>query len=253
MRPLTFILAAFALGAQAAEPVFTAIGLSIGGDFPGQSFEFQPFHYERGVTVQVLIAADGIISLDDHTSTVTAFTDDKGKDLLKSRTGKTLAKFSPFPKANDAGSAALFSMHSTELPGKGAQSVTVSGSVAIRTATTKELAVTKKLTLAKDAKIEWAGKQFVIKDIEKTGKLMLSLKTEADISDIIELSLTDDAGMKSIAKRRSYSSTSSDGKRSTTVDYEIDAAGNVFDVAIEFWKDAKDTRATFTVTVGLGL
>ena len=132
-------------------------------------------------------------------------------------------------------------------------SIPVSGSVAIRTATTKELAVTKKLTLAKDAKIEWAGKLFVIKEVEKSVKLTLSLATESDISDIVEVSLTDDAGRRSVGKHRSYSVSDIGGKRSTSISYEFDATGNAFDVAIEFWKDAKDTRAPFTVTVGLGL
>src|SRR6478736_3447703 len=213
MRFILLLLSTISLAAQTPKPTLTPIGLRVNGSFPGQSFEFEPIGYVRGTVVDLYLTASDLIAIDQEASTLTSFTDDTGKDLLKSPDGGESAKFGPFPKINAAGTAASFDVRSPELLAKSAHSVTLSGKLMVKTGSVKAESVNKQVSLIKGAKLVSGAKQFVIERVDKDGRLALELRTEDAVDEIAGLSVIDTAGKKTAAVNRMSSTAEIAGRR----------------------------------------
>jgi hypothetical protein len=122
-------------GASAAQPAASAMprivpgGIRIVGPGIGENaIELQAFNERPGTTIVLFITAPahaGLVEIDEHASTVTAFADYKGQNLLEE------ASFGPFPKVSKDGSVGLAEVGVHARPSAGATALSVEGTIAV--------------------------------------------------------------------------------------------------------------------------
>ncbi len=113
----------------AASPQISAAAIRVVSPGLGANgTELRPFNESPGTVVVLAVQpprGSGIVQIDDHGSTLDAFSDDKGQSLLEE------GRVGPFPKVAEDGSAAIVEVEVRGRPSSGAAAVSVQGTLAV--------------------------------------------------------------------------------------------------------------------------
>ena len=230
-------------------PKVTAGGIRVVGPGLGENArEVSAFNESPGTTVVLFVTAPqgaGIVELDDDTSVLKAFTDDKGTNLLE------YGRFGPFPKVTKDGSAGLIEVEVRARPAAGATSVTAQGLIGVT------LATGSKPTRVANVKLE-------VKQTLRAGTTALTITevtTDEDSTSItFGLPRQAMAGIRDvhfltaqgapIESRRTGSGYMNDAGE---LSYSLKTKAKVATVEFDLWQNLRAIKAPFNVKVGLGL
>jgi len=220
----------------------------VGPGFGANGSELRPFNESPGTVVVLAIQpprGSGIVQIDDHASTLDAFSDDKGQSLLEE------GRVGPFPKVAEDGSAAIVEVEVRARPSAGATSVTVQGSIAI--------------TLAAGSKpVRAAGVRLEPNQTFKLGTTTMTIgeaKTDEESTKItfglprsVLYTIRDvrvfDARNAPIEARRTGS-----GYFNEKAELMVDAKTKDKTVTVEFelWQNPRTVKIPFNVQAGVGV
>jgi hypothetical protein len=268
-KPLLFVVlcgAALAGEAPMTGVTVQAHGLRIVKPAPGGDDKLRAFNWFSGTSVSLLITAPqgGLLEVDRNASKLTAFTDDKGKDLTKAEDAKQQrfsrdAGFSMSSNISEDGKVCVSEVDAPGVPSKGATVMTVTGTLVFRAATKKKdftaenvalkagsaiKAGSIPLTITKVGKPEWGGED---------DAFAVTLEAKQDLSSIAGIEFFDAAGKKVESRRGSSSSMSFGDSVTITWEYNLKNKLNTAKIVISYWMDMKKLTVPVDLKVGLGM
>ena len=234
--------------AAAPMPQITAAGLRVAGlGIGANGSEVKPFMESPGTTVVLAIQApkgNGIVDIDDDTSKLETFSDDKGASLLEE------ARVGPFPKITEDGTAALVEVEVRARPSAGTSSLSVQGTIAMT------LAGGSKPIRAANVKMD-ANQTF---KIGATTLTIAEVKVEDDatrftvnlpralLTTIREIRFFDSKNAPIEGHRRS----SGYFNEKAELGLEAKTKDKAFSIEFEVWQNLRTVKAPFKVEAGLG-
>lgn len=233
----------------AAMPQVSAIGLRITGlGLGANGSELKPFNESPGTNLVLGVKApkgSGIVAVDDDTSKIDAFSDDKGQSLLEE------ARVGSFPKVAEDGSAAMVEIEVRARPSAGAASLTAQGTLAMM------LSPGSKPVRAANVKLE-AAQTFKMgtttltisdpKSEEESTRFTVNLPRSL-LTNIRQIRFFDAKNAPVEAERHGS------GYFNEKAELELEAKTKDKTITIEFelWQNPKVTKVPFNVQVGLGV
>jgi hypothetical protein len=232
----------------ATPPQIVVAGLKvIGSGLGANGSELEPFHDHPGTFIALAIQppkGSGIVAVDDDTSKLEAFTDDKGASLLEE------GRVGPFPKVAEDGSAALVEVEVRGRPTAGAAALTVRGTLALT------LANGSKATRVANLKLE-DGQTFKV----GTTTMTVNSAKAADESTNVTFGLPRSV-LQTLRETRFFDSKNQplEARRTSSgymnqkaeVEFDVKTKDKVVTVEFELWQNARAIKAPFTVQAGLG-
>jgi len=246
--------------AQAADPGLKveARGLRVVGEGYGEENGLRPFNWFPGVTVALLVTspAGGLIEFDSRASEVTKLVDNKGTDLMV-RGEFSMPGFTGSEDVSDDGKAMMIDVGGGGVPAKGADSIQVTGTLAIRRATQQKVHKADNVAVKADQKIEAGPVAFTISSVGKPdwgdNPLRITLEAKQHVDTIAEIRFLD-AGGAVIESHRTGSMTMSMGDDvQVTLEFDLAKAVESFSVEVVYWTDLQTAKVPFDVTVRVGL
>lgn len=244
---------------KATELSVQALSLSITRPVPGvdKDSDLASFNGQEGTEVKLLINAKGkgLIKLDKDASKVTAFTDDKGNNLIS---GKGFGSFEGFAwfRASKDGKVATIDVTGRKTPGKGASSLVIKGKLVFQAASKKSTHRHTKAALVKGTKIK-AGP--VNCEISEAGKpdwgdseWSVTLKFDGERPPISELRFLDAKGNELKSSSAGSSRTKIFSKVTSTMRYRIDKKVPAATIEFVLWDDIETVVLPLDMKVGLG-
>jgi len=249
------------------KPTVEAVGIQVafkGFDYDEkwQKHRELPFNMQRlGLELAMAVScpAGGIIKLDRKKGTILSFKDNLQTDLLakaaKTKFGNEPG-FGPFPKISKDATRATFSIRTPNLPAKGAQSLSASGTVALLTGSTKKTAEAKDVTLETGAKLALGPFNF---EVGKVGKpqwgndaLAVELKTNKRLDSMVSLSFhgPDGAELKTRASGSSSMGVGNTVRVTKGINFKKPITTPVT-VRLVYWLDMKEVTVPFSVRAGI--
>lgn len=269
MRRFSFlvVLSLLTTSVQAADaaPSFEVRGLRIVGEAYGeQDMQTRPFNWSKGTTVVVLVTLPrgGIIAFDPTASKVETFVDDKGSNMLETKSSQFHFGGGPFgswPKISKDAKAAVIELQSKQVPAKGATKLSAKGTLVFKKATRKKTYTHKDVALKVGTKIEAGSIPFEVTKVGKPqwgsdkDRLAVTLKATQDLSKIAAVRFLD-AEEKEI-KSRPFGTTKSSAFGKTTIQqsYRLEQKVDAVTVAIDYWEDMEVLNLPFEVEASVGL
>jgi hypothetical protein len=226
---------------------------------------------EAGTTLALLVSKPdgGILDFDEDKSKLDAMTDDKGTKLVMPKAaeedrpavrfhfGPSESPFSSSPNISEDGTACLIEVGGETLPAKDAASVSASGTLVLKTASTKETFKQENVALKVGSKVSAGKIPFEITEAGDPqwgeGAMEVTLTAKQDCSEIESIKFLD-AGGNEIETSNGMSSHmemmgSVEDERGFVFEHKTATAT----IAVTYWTDMKETRVPFDVTAGLGL
>lgn len=217
------------------------------------------FNAFEGTSLAILVhqPSGGLISFDSDASKIESFTDDKGKDLLKSSSDFGMPALPMSPDFSEDGKAVIIEVNGGQTPAKGATSLNVKGKLIFKAATQKKSYTHKDLELKADAKVN-AGP--IEMTIGRAGKpewgeepLEIVLQAKKRLDEIASIRFLDADG-KEIESSPSGSMTMAFGDDvSVERSYALTKKVDKVTVEISYWTDMKDLEVPLDLTASLGL
>ena len=267
---VTFLIVALpaALYGQKAGSVKVEVfGLSIGKPSPKMDGEnsgsFGAFAVQPGTRVTLWLSdlSRQIVDLDEKASKITAFTDDKGTDLLKNETKKGLGGFS-FGFGPLSASVSPDKHHCTveiraeNRPVEGAVGIRLKADLVLKCGVGEKVAETKDANLAKGTKLAGGPLDFKVAEVgnESFGdaKMSLSLETEGDIAAIKQIAFFDADGKEIKSRRMGWSSSGFGGKMTHHINYGLDKQVDQATAKITYFEKIEAVTVPVDVKTGLG-
>lgn len=259
-------VAALAGEASPAGVTVQAHGLRIVKPAPGGDDKLRAFNWFSGTSVSLLITVPqgGLLEVDRKASKLTAFTDDKGKDLTKAEDTKQQrfsrdAGFSMSSNISEDGKVCVSEVDAPGVPSKGATVMTVNGTLVFRAATKKQDFTAENVALKAGSAIKAGAVAF---NITETGKpqwggdddaFAVTLEAKQDVSSIAGIEFFDAAGKKIEAKRGSSSSMSFGNNVTVTWQYNLKAKADAAKIVVSYWTDMQKLTVPVDLKVGLGM
>ncbi|GJM23695.1 MAG: hypothetical protein DHS20C16_01100 [Phycisphaerae bacterium] len=225
----------------------------------GDNDMMRAFNSFEGTSIAMLVQqpAGGLISFDSDASKIESFTDDKGKDLLKSSSDFGMPALPMSPDISDGGKEVIIEVNGGQTPTKGATSLKVKGKLVFKAATQKKSYTHKNLEIKADATIE-AGP--IPLTIGSAGKpewgeepLEIVLKAKKRLDEVASIKFLDADG-KEIESNESGSMTMAFGEDvSVERSYALGKKVDKVTVEISYWTDMKALEIPVDLTVSLGL
>jgi len=266
MRCMLLAVLSISLSAWAGQPPLTieARGLSVAGDGYGEFMDgVQPFNNNLGTRVALFVMAPsgGLLKFNADKSKLTAFTDDKGKDLSKTtkKGGFHNTGFSSFAHISKDTKACIVDVETPELPTKGAGTVTVSGEAVFTFATQKKDFEVPTVALKAGTTFKAGDLNF---EIKKTGKadfdaenwpVEIEFGFKQSTGNLADVKFIDVAGKVIETSRSGGSSMSFGNTVSESITYKMKKPAETVKVVVTLWMDMKDVAVPFNLKVGPGL
>ncbi|HTI99981.1 MAG TPA: hypothetical protein VL527_13960 [Dongiaceae bacterium] len=232
---------------------------------PNQKDNLRAFSWSPGTTVALLITAPQgkIVSMDQEGSSLTAFTDDQGKNLLAGHSEdhffqngfQMMSSFSD----DDSSATKLVEASASEAPTPGALRLHLTGKLMVQTA-----AQTATLT-AENVELK-PGTQFQLGKLALTvsstglaaggfsgNGMEVSLRANQDLSSVAKLEFFDEKGNSIEADRSGNSSFSTGSLISVTWNYSLKQKVDKVKIVATCWTDLKTETVPVDVTTGVGL
>jgi hypothetical protein len=230
-------------------PKISVAGIRVVGSGVGANgSELHAFNERPGIAVGLAIeapAGSGIVEIDDDTSRVDLFTDNKGTNLLEE------GRFGPFPKISEDRAAGLVEVEVRGRPSASASSVRVQGSVAM------SVAGGTKPTRVANVRLE-PGRTM------KVGNVNIAIKTVTPGDESTDLGVgLPRSFMNTISAVRFYdakgelieSHRTSSGYMNDAgeMNFDLKSKDKVVSAEFDLWQNIRQIKAPFNLTVGLGL
>lgn len=232
----------------------------VGGDQKLRAFNWFP-----GTCISLLITSPqgGLLDIDRNASALTAFTDDKGKDLTKPEDEKQRfhrkAEFATSPTISEDGKACITEVKAPGVPTKGASLMTVTGKLTLVTATEKQEFTAEGVALKAGSEIKAGAIPFTIKEAaepkwgSKDYPWSVTLVAKKDLTSIADIAFYDAAGKKVESSRGSSSRMSFGSNVTITQTYRLKAKLDTAKVVVTYWTDLKKVEVPVNLKVGVGL
>lgn len=244
MRILLPLLATACLAAAevAVKPLMVTLGVPAGVEL---SFQDRPMGYETGYRIHLLLQGEGIAGIKKDSLVVESLAAADGRNLATGRTGKATWKMGSFPKINDAGTVAIFSIEGPDnLLGK-VDGVTLNGAITLLLGSEVAKATTGELEAKGSKPQQFPG--FTVKT-GRAGNAVrmgsdddLNVTIEGNLGAIIEVKASQGG-----AELKSSSSSSSGTWK--TYDFAGKPEGAVI-VTVSYWKDLTEQVVPLTVAL----
>jgi hypothetical protein len=266
MLPLSCILLCGSLVAGEAGVTVEAQGIRIVKPPMEGNDRLRAFNWFPGTSISLLIIAPqgGLLEIDRKASEVTAFKDDKGKDLSKPEDEKTQrfnkkVEFSMSPTISKDGKVCVTEVKTPGVPSKGATSMTLTGKLTLVTASKKQDFTAASVALAAGTEIKAGDIPFTVKEVGKPKwgsneyPWSVTLQAKQDLTTVADIAFYDAAGKK-VESSRSSSSTMSFGSNVTiTRTYRLKAKLDTAKVVVSYWMDMRKVTIPVNLQVGLGM
>jgi hypothetical protein len=251
--------------AASAGVTVQAQGLRIVKPAPSGDDKLRAFNWSTGTSLSLLVTAPqgGLLEVDRKASKITAFTDDKGKDLTKAEDTKSNFKqeagFSMGATISDDAKSCVVEAEAPSAPSKGATVLTVSGTLVFHAATKKQDFTAENVALKAGSAVKAGAVAFTITE---TGKpqwggddevFAVTLEAKQDISAVAGIEFFDTAGKKIESKRGMSSSMSFGNNVSVTWTYNLKAKADAAKIVISYWTDMQKLTVPVNLKVGLGM
>ena len=217
----------------------------------------RPFNQTgTAISIEIVYPPGGLIEMDEEESELKRLIDDRDTDLLASKGRFQRPGFGSFPKLSDDTRAAVIEISSPGRPASGAKSITTSGTLVFKAATTKKTFKQENVTLSVGESIEAGPIKFKINAVSKPDwgdePLQVTLETNRDISELAEIRFTNDAG--ELIKSRQASSSRMGGLGMVRIKHDYALAEKVDKVTIEmdYWTDMHDVVVPFELSTSVG-
>ena len=235
-----------------------AAGLRVVKAVQSSDERLQAFSAKPGTTVTLLVTSEsgGFVSMDYAASSVNALTDDKGNDLLNSKTGLTQA-LSPSAIVSRDAKACTVEVSAPSTPAKGSAALKLSGTISMLSASAKTEVVQKDIPVKNGSKISTPDVEMTL---EKVGKpdvgdepLSLTLHASKSLDSIAEIKFFRPDGKE--IKSRSAGIAKMGVLGSLTVEWTFNLAENAdaLTAKVYFWTDLKKKKVDFDLNVQVGL
>jgi len=217
------------------------------------------FFSPPGVTVTAIVQppAGKIVSIDQFNSKLDAFNDDKGTDLLATKSED------PFNKpginminVNEGGATANMDFQAAGLPAKGAAALNISGKLSAKVAAGTKQFTMESVDIKTNAsftcgdlplKITAAGFGKAMFSNEK--EFSVTFSSSGDLEGIATLEFFDAQGGKIEARKSSWGG----GMGTYFVEYVFKASLDHAKIVATCWQDLKTVEVPFSIKTGVGL
>lgn len=255
MRTIVLLALLSGISLTAADaPTISVSGLQINLDVPAMSEGGQPFTFESGTKLKLLVSSKsgGLVAFDEEGSAFTAFKDDKGTDLLAKKKNAMTPLFGGFPRLSEDRSLLEIEADAPQVPAKGSTKIIATGTLSISCASQKNT-VSQAVKLANGAKVTLGAISF---SIEKVGKpewgeepLQIDMRSSDDLSAIAALTFTKADGSAIKATRGSSWSGGGTSEWNYLLGEKVDAVT----ITATIWTDLKKQQIPFDLTIDVGL
>ncbi len=242
---------AHTLAAQATpkQPEVVAAGIRVvGPGFGANRNEVRAFNEEPGTALALVVrmpAGMGIIDLDEDDCRLTAFGDDVGTDLMEH------ARFGPFPKTSDDGSAGLVEVESNLRPAAGATHLLAEGTLVFTSSPGSKPQRVAKVKLEKGQAFKLGATPMTIDEVTTDGEekeISFGLPRSA-LSAIREVKFLDAKGQPLESRRTGRGYMNEAG----SMDYNVKGAGGVVTIEFDVWQKPTQQKVPFKLKAGLAL
>lgn len=259
--PILVLFSALIASTALAAPSVEARGIRIVGEGYKGDDALRPFNWMAGTSVSLLVTRPegGIINLDRDTSSVKAFTDDKGKDLMAAESNSfSSGGIEMMPSISKDGTACLFEVKVPGTPTKGAANVKLAGELAFQVASKTEQLKSPKVAIKIGEKVTLGSITFEIQSIGKPTwsdqyNYSITLQSTDDLSTIKDLAFLDANGTPIKSSRGSTSSFGGMGKTQYSWEYQMNDPGEHVIISATRWTDMQMVKLPFNVEAGIGL
>jgi hypothetical protein len=209
-------------------------------------YSAKPFHADNGTTIVLWIkmpAGQGLIEIDEDTSLLQSFSDDKGTDLG--------GKFGSFPEEFKDGTGGIIDVQSTATPAAGATSLSAEGTVTVTLATGTRPVRVANVRIENDRKFMVGTTAMTIAEVAMDGedqKLTLKLARQA-MNGIKEIKFLDAKGTELEGRRTGGGYFNDAGEMNMTVK----SALKTLTLEFEMWQGVRTVKVPFKVKAGIGL
>ena len=246
-----------AVGPVCAEPKVEVTGLSIAKPDPTSKFNrSKAGNISAGTKIYFEIAdkTKNFLKIDEKSSKLTAFVDDKGTDLTKTKekSWSSPSWLGSFPKITDDKHAARFEIKSSVCPAKGATKVTIDATMVLLGGADLKTETQADVELKLDAKITIGPAPFEIKKIEKgwgDWQRAVTLFTPKPTDGIKSIKFYGPDGKEIESKQTSWSSSN----KNINLTYSLKKKIDKVTVKIEFYQKVEKIIVPIKISLGVGL
>ncbi len=234
-----------------------ARGLRVVGAAHNGDQSMRPFNYFSGTTVVLLATtpSGGLIRVNERATRITTFVDQRGKNLLV-KGEFNQPGLNPFTQISSDGKAAMLEIFGGEIPTRGAQWISISGTLVFHVATKKQIFRHANVKLEEGATITTGPVKF---EIVRVGKpewgdepLAITLGVGQDLDGVAAIRFLDATG-DPIEYRDGGTMSSRIGKK---VDikrtFRLTRSVVKLTVEIDYWTDMTTLEVPVKTKVSLG-
>jgi hypothetical protein len=229
-------------------------GLQINAEVPAMSDGGQPFTFESGTKVKLLISSPsgGLVSCDEDASTVTVLKDDKGTDLLAKGKGSPSSPLSPFSRISDDHKFLEIEARAEKIPLKGSSTLFLAGVLSVQLAHAQNT-ISRPLKLVNGASATFGTLTFTV---DKVGKpewgddpMAFTVKIKGDVAQVATIVFTKADGSPIEVTH----SSSFHGGPISEWTYNMKETADSLTMTTTLWNDLKKVEVPFDLTIDVGL
>ena len=233
--------------ASGANPLIVAGGIQIARVVvSNDDFSAKPFHSDNGTTLVLWVkmpAGQGLIEIDEDTSLLQKFADDKGTNIG--------GKFGSFPEEFKDGTGGIIEIRSSGFPAPGATALVAEGSLAMTVATGTRKTRVPTVQLKNDAKFMLGTTSITVAEVATEGEdQTFTLKLPRQVMTSIKNVAFFDAKGAPLDGHRTSSGYMNDNAE---MGFSVKTPLKTFTMEFEAWQGLKTIKVPFNVKAGLGL
>ena len=233
--------------ASGANPQIVAGGIQVARVVvSNDDFSAKPFHSDNGTTMILWVkmpAGQGLIELDDDTSLLQKFSDDKGSNIG--------GKFGNFPEEFKDGTGGIIEIRSSGFPAAGATALVAEGSLSMTVASGTRKTRVANMQLKNDTKFMFGSTSITVAEVEADGESQtFTLKLPRQIMTSIKNVAFFDAKGAPVEGRRTGTGYMNDAGE---LSFSVKTALKTLTLEFEAWQGLKTIKVPFNIKAGLGL
>ena len=209
-------------------------------------FSAKPFHSDNGTTLVLWVkmpAGQGLIEIDEDTSLLQKFADDKGTNIG--------GKFGSFPEEFKDGTGGIIEIRSSGFPASGATALVAEGSLSMTVATGTRKTRVPTVQLKNDAKFMLGSTSITVAEVATDGEdQTFTLKLPRQVMTSIKNVAFFDAKGAPLDGHRTSSGYMNDNAE---MGFSVKTPLKTFTLEFEAWQGLKTIKVPFNVKAGLGL
>jgi hypothetical protein len=235
-------------------------GVRVIAPSPGGNDDLRAFNGSPGVTVAVVVTAPSgnILGIDTDASKLEKFSDDKGGNLLESKSENSFndAGFTSWSSFSDKGdnSAKSVEIHAPGQPAKGATQFIVTGTLNVQTALKSEQFTAENVVLKPGTKLKLGSTSLTISSIRMdTDGMGISLNAKQDLSNIATVEFFHADGTLIESDLNGTTTSNSGESKDVTQEYSLKKNVDKLKIVATCWTDMKTTEVPIQIKTGVGL